>query len=401
MSATAPSHNANRLLVVDVDPRSRAVAVEVGAALGFDVAQAASEAQFREQVGCFAPTTIIIDPQDIGATAIDLFRWLRLQAGQISIIVTSGSQSAGLALAEELGIAYGMQVSVALQKPLTAAALDAALAPQLVNRRHVSETDLRRALDRAQLFTHYQPKIRTTTQGWKVTGIEALLRWDHPEYGLIYPADFIGLAEQHGLITALTDFVLQTGIEQIGAWNRVGLKLDFSVNLSPLLFTDAEFPDRMSEFLRTHDVAPDQLTLEFTETAAIDNPTSTLDIMSRLRLKGIGLSLDDFGTGYSSLTQLYKLPFSEVKIDRSIGVALPHTVAAQTIMRAIIELGHNLGLEVCCEGVESQAALDFLHRGGCDYAQGYFIARPMAAAELSQWLDSENSTAQRVLRRAS
>jgi EAL domain-containing protein (putative c-di-GMP-specific phosphodiesterase class I) len=156
----------------------------------------------------------------------------------------------------------------------------------------------------------------------------------------------------------------------------------------------------MNDFLAARGVAPEQLTLEITESAAIDDPRCTADILVRLRQKRIGLSLDDFGVGYSSLTQLYKLPFSEVKIDRTIGSELPQTGATRTIVRAMIELAHNLGLKVCCEGVENAAALEFLHQAGCDYAQGYHLARPMSAQGLAEWL-SANAAAGSGLRLAS
>ena len=401
MNTATPARNTNRLLVVDADPEARAFIAQIGASLGFDVVPAASEAEFREEVVQFAPTVIAIDPKGIGDSGFGLFRWLGMQHGQAAVILTGGPESNGLSQTKELGLGYGLHVTVALRKPLTAEVFEAALRPQFVTHHDVSERDLRRAVDRAQLVTHYQPKIRAAARGWKITGVEALLRWDHPEYGLIYPDEFIGLAEQHGLIAGLTDYVLQTGIDQLSTWNMAGVKLDLSVNLSPRLFTDADFPDRMSEFLRSRGVAPDQLTLEVTETAALENPAIAFDIMSRLRLKGIGLSLDDFGTGYSSLTQLYKLPFSEVKIDRSIGIELPLTIATQAIVRAMIDLGHHLGLEVCCEGVENEAALEFLHRSGCDYAQGYCIARPMAAEDILQWITGEKPSRNAALRLAS
>jgi EAL domain-containing protein (putative c-di-GMP-specific phosphodiesterase class I) len=250
----------------------------------------------------------------------------------------------------------------------------------------ITEAELRRAVDRGQLRAHYQPKVMATRTGWEVIAIESLLRWQHPEHGLLMPDRFIALAETHGLIGGLTDYVLQTGIDQLGEWNRVGLRLGLCVNLSPLLVTDSEFPDRLGALLAARRVDPEQLTLEMTETAALTDPACTLGILSRLRLKRIGLSLDDFGTGYSSLTQLYRLPFNEVKIDRSIGVDLPNTTAARSIVRAIIDLGHGAGLQVCCEGVENAAALEFLHRAGCDYAQGYHIARPMAPDALARWI---------------
>jgi EAL domain-containing protein (putative c-di-GMP-specific phosphodiesterase class I) len=232
-------------------------------------------------------------------------------------------------------------------------------------------------VDRAQLRVHYQPKVCITNRAWSVTGIEALLRWDHPDYGLIYPEHFIGIAERNGLIAGLTDFVLQAVVEQISEWNRIGLNLNLCVNLSPTLVTDDDFPDRMLDFLRQRNVSPSQLTIDITETAALADPEPTFEIPTRLREKQFGLSLDDFGTGYSSLTQLYKLPFSEIKIDRSFGMELGHSEKVRTIVRAMIDLGHSLNFSVCCEGVESASALAFLQQAGCDSAQGYYIARPM------------------------
>ncbi len=386
MNTKRPLENANRLLIAEADLDCARLAAEVAIRLGFAVTEVDTAAQLTEECARFAPTVILLDPQSLGVTEIDLLSRLARHHGNATIIIASNAGANMLASAEEFGLAYGLHVSLALKKPLTEETLEAALAPQVVSRYQFTEQDLRRAVDRAQLLVHYQPKVCATPRGWKVTGIEALLRWDHPDYGLVYPSDFIGLAEQYGLIGALTDYVLQAGIDQLSAWNKVGLRLDLSVNFSSKLVNDAGFPDRMSEFLAARDVSPAQLTLEITETAGLEDPHRTVDILARLRLMGIGVALDDFGSGYSSLTQLYKLPFSEVKIDHTIGVDLPHTDAARTIVRAIIDLGHNLGIAVCCEGVENSGALEFLHQCGCDYAQGFHLARPMPAEQLARWI---------------
>jgi EAL domain-containing protein (putative c-di-GMP-specific phosphodiesterase class I) len=395
-----PTMPANRLLVADANPASNELIAAVGRRLGFTVVQAATAAGVLEEFERFAPTVLVLDPQGLGTTEIDLLSALGRQRGRAALILANQGDEAMLASAEELGLAYGLHVSVALKKPLSDAALEAALAPQIVDVYRFSEMDLRRAIDRHQLVVHYQPKLRATADGWTLAGIEALLRWDHPDYGLVYPQEFIAQAERFGLIGALTDCVLQAGIDQIGEWNRAGVRLELCVNLSPKLVTDADFPERMHDFLAARGVAPEQLTLEITESAAIDDPRCTADILVRLRQKRIGLSLDDFGVGYSSLTQLYKLPFSEVKIDRTIGSELPQTSATRTIVHAMIELAHNLGLKVCCEGVENAAALEFLHQAGCDSAQGYHLARPMSAQGLAEWF-SANAAARGGLRLAS
>ena len=375
----------NRLLIADADANTRRIASDFAAAHGYTIAYAADEAQFRDLVGRFAPTVILIDPLGLTPQDFDALRWLSLRRGHSTLIVATTQDPCPLG-PEEIRMAYGLDVAMTAAKPLSHSMLEAVLLPQLVRSRQLCETDLRRAVDRAQLCAHYQPKLRRSAQGWELAGIEALLRWNHPEHGLVYPDDFIELAETHGLIEALTDYVLQDGIDQIAAWNQRGQRLALSVNLSAKLLTDVDFADRMCDFLFSRGVAPEQLTLEITESAAFGDPSSTLEILARLRARGIGLALDDFGIGYSSLTQLYKLPFSEVKIDKTIGMEIAQTPAARMIVRAIVDLGHHLGLSVCCEGVESKTSLDVLHQCGCDQVQGYFIARPMAAEDLGQWI---------------
>ena len=174
---------------------------------------------------------------------------------------------------------------------------------------------MRRGIEEHELVVHYQPKVVRSGGDWQVRSAEALVRWRHPRFGLLYPGEFLPLAEQSGLIVDVTDFVLTDAVRQIGHWRQRGLDLAAAVNLSPRLVQDLEFPDRLTRLLREFEVAPEQLTLEVTEAASLDDPELVMDIFTRLRVKGVGLSLDDFGTGTSSLTQLYKMPFSEVKID--------------------------------------------------------------------------------------
>ena len=163
-----------------------------------------------------------------------------------------------------------------------------------------------------------------------------------------------------------------------------------AVNLPPSLVTDLSFPDRVAALLAQHGVDGSQLALEITETATMQNPTTTMDILTRLRVKRIGLSLDDFGTGYSSLTQLYQMPFNEMKIDKSLVTNVPHSREANTMVSSLIELGHNLGLTICAEGVENRAALDMLAIMGCDRCQGFFISRAVPAAEIPSLVDHWN-----------
>ena len=400
MNTQNPAQNPNRLLVLDRDPAARDAVAQVAYELGYCVAQADSDSHFRAEYSRLKPTVILVDPEGLDTAGIEIFSWLAGQRSKAVIILAGMSEALALSARQELGLAYGLDVPVVLDKPLTADALDTALATQFIRSRTISVEDLGRAVDRAQLRVHYQPKVCITNRAWTVTGIEALLRWDHPDYGLIYPDQFIGLAEQNGMIAGLTDYVLQTGIDQLCDWNRVGLKLNISVNLSPRLVTDTDFPDRLLDFLRQRMVSPTQLTIDVTETAAVDDPEHTFQILTRLREKEFGLALDDFGTGYSPLTQLYRLPFSEIKIDRAFGMEIGSSEKVRTIVRGMIDLGHSLGLNVCCEGVESATALQFLQQAGCDSAQGYYIARPMPQDELARWFAGVNAWKDGELRRA-
>src|ERR1035438_3144589 len=229
MNTQNPAQNPNRLLVLDEDPAVREFVVCAAYQLGYCVAQAASDAQFREQFGRIKPSVVLLNPEGSNSAGIEVLNWLAEQQCEAVIVLIGNSEAMALSARQELGLAYGLDVPAVLEKPLTVAALDAVLAPQFIRTKNIRAEDLRRAVDRAQLRVHYQPQVRITNRAWSVTGIEALLRWDHPDYGLIYPDQFIGMAERNGLIAGLTDFVLQAGIEQISSWNQVGLNLNLCV----------------------------------------------------------------------------------------------------------------------------------------------------------------------------
>ncbi len=385
----------NRLLVVDDHADILDFVSQVAEGVGYTVARAQSQDEFHSILAGFKPTLVMLDLQMPGGDGIELIRTLARQNSRANIVLASGMEQRVLNAAEQLGKSHGLAMVGVMQKPIMLGDLECLLGRYYETQREVTVEQLRRAVDRAELRVHYQPKARLLSGLWKIDSVESLVRWEHPDYGLIYPDEFIPLAESSGLIAALTDFVLQAGIEQVGAWNGLGLSLGLSVNLSPKLVTNLEFPDQLAALAERCKVENSRLTLEVTETAALSDPAHTLDILTRLRVKKFGLSLDDFGTGFSSVTQLYQMPFSELKIDKSLGMDLQRNVEARTIVRSLVDLGHNLGLSVCCEGVESAQALAFLGSIGCDYAQGYYIARPMVAEALPPLVGSWNSTGNR------
>ena len=243
---------------------------------------------------------------------------------------------------------------------------------------------LRQATQREELVLFCQPKV--DCHSGTLAGVEALVRWQHPEHGLILPDRFIGLAEEAGLISLITRWVLNAALLHIRSWLDAGLEVPASVNLSAHDFDDPQLPGIVAELLEHWAVPARLLTVEVTETAVLEDPARAMDVLSRLGAHGVRASLDDFGTGYSSLSAIQRLPLQEIKIDRSFvrDMALAHRDRA--IVRSTIELGHSLGLRVVAEGVEDEATFRLLTELGCDQAQGYVFARPLPAEELLSWM---------------
>lgn len=243
--------------------------------------------------------------------------------------------------------------------------------------------ELRHAIDRKQLFLLYQPKIDLPSG--RLIGVEALIRWDHPEHGVIPPDEFIPVAERSGLIKPLTLWVLESALGQCRAWHQAGLPLSVAVNLSARNLHDLELPEQVAGQLRASGVAPSRLELEITESVVMSDPSRAMDVLTRLSALGAKLSIDDFGTGYSSLGYLKRLPVHQLKIDKSFIIDLARNTGDTVIVRSTIELAHNLGLTVVAEGVETPEVRRKLIELGCDSAQGYGIGRPMAADDVVRW----------------
>jgi EAL domain-containing protein (putative c-di-GMP-specific phosphodiesterase class I) len=310
---------------------------------------------------------------------------LGARACTANVVLIGNVDERVLSAAHELGLSHGLAMCGTLAKPIGGAELATKLTAMLHQSSELDADDLRRGIAAGEFVPYYQPKVSLVQSGWIVDGVEALARWQHPRLGLVMPNEFIPLAEQTGLIADLTSTMLNAALRQVRAWQDQGLRLSCAVNLPPSLVTDLRFPDRVAALLAENGIDGSQLVLEITETATIQNPTATMAILTRLRVKRVGLSLDDFGTGYSSLTQLYQMPFNEMKIDKSLVMNVPHSREANTMVGSLIELGHNLGLKICAEGVENRAALDMLAIMGCDRCQGYYISRAIPAPEIASF----------------
>jgi diguanylate cyclase (GGDEF)-like protein len=244
--------------------------------------------------------------------------------------------------------------------------------------------ELREAIDSDAFILHYQPKASLRTGA--VDGVEALVRWEHPERGMVPPNDFIPLAEQTGLIKPLTAWVLDAALAQCRQWRDEGIELSIAVNLSVRNLLDTHLPDAIGALLQKWQLPASALQLEITEGTIVTDQVRALDVLGRLDGMGIGLAIDDFGTGYSSLAYLKDLPVRELKIDRTFVNNMDEDGSDAFIVRSTIDLARNLGLQVVAEGVETKATLDKLAALGCDLAQGYYLSRPLPAAELRDWL---------------
>jgi EAL domain-containing protein (putative c-di-GMP-specific phosphodiesterase class I) len=243
--------------------------------------------------------------------------------------------------------------------------------------------DLARAIAHGELLLHYQPVLDLPSG--RIRGVEALVRWQHPDQGMVAPLEFIGLAESHGLIDALTHEVISMALTQWQRWQEHAFTPQLAINISAMNLAQIDFPDIVAALCHERAVPCQQITVELTESATED-AVNMMDTLARLRLRGFKSAIDDFGTGFSSLVQLRDLPFSEMKIDRSFVMTADSSKADLVIVKAIIDLAHNLSLGVIAEGVENETVLDLLRELGCDAAQGYHIARPMSGDDLLTWL---------------
>ena len=244
--------------------------------------------------------------------------------------------------------------------------------------------ELRYAVEHDQLMLYYQPKVDLSSG--QVSYVEALLRWEHPERGIVSPDEFIPFAEQTGYIKLLSRWVVNKALEQCAAWRAEGIELDVSINVSARDLINADLPNTFATLLEKHKVQPEWIWVEITESAVMDDPLHAMDTLDQLYVMGLRLSIDDFGTGYSSLAYLKKMPVHEIKIDKSFVMGMTDDGDDETIVRSTIALGHSLGLKVVAEGVETRSALERLKLLNCDLAQGYFVSRPLAAGRLADWL---------------
>jgi EAL domain-containing protein (putative c-di-GMP-specific phosphodiesterase class I) len=321
-------------------------------------------------------------------------------SGQIAIL--SGMDEQVLKATERLADSFGLKLAGALSKPINPNELALLLSkpvPPLCAPKKTSaaielalnEEELRWGLANNAIELYYQPKV--STQDRRVIGAESLARWRHPTRGLLGPNTFVPAIEALGLIDEFTFCVLRQSVKQLKVWQDQGLPFKLSVNVSMDNLNRLELPELFENILQEYDVAPSAITLEITETQLSHDYVLSLDILTRLRLKGFALSIDDFGTGFSTMEHLMQTPFTELKIDRAFVNGASTNSSAQRILEHSANLGRQFALNLVAEGVETQADWDLILKVGCNEVQGYLIARPMPADELMQWKEHWESNA--------
>lgn len=383
-----------RFLVVEDQGFQRWVAGHILEGLGAKYIFSAADGKKALEIlaGLDAPVDVVISDLDMpGMDGMEFIRHLGALGGAVSLIVLSGLERSLISTVETMARAYGVNLLGALEKPPSAKKL-----LKLIRLHNPSQRPVKRAkaatfsaheiaagLEKGQFEAFFQPKVEIKTR--RVKGAEALARWRHPEHGIVPPGSFIETMELDGMMNELTEAVLKAGAINCGLWHDAGLDVSVAVNLSLGSLCDVSISDRMLRLVEAHGIAPRNVIFEVTELAAMSDIGKTLENLSRLRMKGFGLSIDDFGTGYSSMQRLSGVPFTELKIDQTFVKNASTQASSRAVLESSLEIARKLGIVAVAEGVESSIEWELVRALDCPLAQGFFIAPPMEASEFLDW----------------
>lgn len=382
--------------IIDDEPGVAQIALDVAVDCGYDAQILTSGAALDAAAVC---DVIVLDLLMPGMDGVEVLRNLAAAGSRARIILMSGMDRRMLESARKVAAVQNLSVAGVLNKPFRPAELrdlltgiiatttDAAgtkkRAPQVV----VTVADLARAIANDELVMHYQPKLNLADQRW--IGVEALVRWQHPVHGLLYPDAFVHIAEGSELALPFTYEVARKAVADCAVMiATMDFEGSLAINIPPSALTEVTVPERLLEIISGSGFVPSRFVVEITETSIPSGLALSLEIQARLRLRGIRLSIDDFGTGHSSMERLHESPFDELKIDLVFVRGAEHDPALRMIAESAVTLGHSLGMMVAAEGVENAEALAWLTRIGCDYAQGYYISRPVPLDALGRWARS-------------
>lgn len=386
-------------LFIDDDPAICRVVKRIAESCGFSAAVTSDADEFKQVYENCSIAVIAVDLSMPQLDGVEVLRFLAKTNCQAGVLIVSGFDRRVVEAAWRLGKELGLKMVGAISKPIRLDDFRSILAASIETQRSAVQEDgfeitaagFKEAVIAGELALAFQPKIELATG--RLTGVEALARWQHPRFGAIPPSLFIPRAEQLHVIEWVTEWVLDTALRQWIRWSELGIVIDLAINVSPLSLERLDLPDLFGGRCTALGVPAQHLIVELTEGTA-QSALRLLDALSRFRLKGMKISLDDYGTGYSSLAQLQQLPFNEIKIDRRFVENADALPESRAIVKSTIDLAHELGLTVTAEGVETQSVLDLLVELGCDQAQGYFIARPMPGADLQMWAAQRSANTQ-------
>ena len=366
-----------RALVVDDDPVIRQYLREVIERLGYEVSTASDGETFQRSYQASEPDVILLDLIMPGTDGADLLKFLAASRCEIPIVLMSGLDDRALRAANRLGKTHGLRMFSGLEKPIDRARLEEVLTRTGLERCRLAEQNLMEAIDRGELRLYYQPQVNAADG--RLLGAEALLRWQHPEYGVLLPGYFLQLAKDPEVIRSMTRWVCSTALAQLGQWRKDNVRLTMSINLTAADVLDESFSTWLLELVADNGLETSQVVLEVTEQMATADNEEVAEALTRLRLKGFQLSIDDFGTGYSSMARLQRIPFGELKIDKCFIMEALEDPDAKTIVEVLVNLGRTLGMRVVAEGVEDEPTLNVMRELGLSVIQGYFTGRPVPA----------------------
>jgi EAL domain-containing protein (putative c-di-GMP-specific phosphodiesterase class I) len=329
-----------------------------------------------------------------GVDGLEFMRLLAESGYRGSVIIVSGIESVLLTATEAMTKAYGISLLGVISKPVTRAALSRLIVrhapsmPQLKEKtasaRSFSLEEILHALGTDQFEPFFQPKVELITR--RVVGAEALARWRHPRHGIVPPIRFVKQLEDAGKVDELMWIMMKKGAAFCSTLNATGVESSIAINLSIRSLDNVQLAQQIAEIVTAYHLKPSQICLEITESAATTNLAAALENLTRLRMKGFTLSIDDFGTGYASMEQLTRIPFSELKVDRTFVANAGTNEAARLVLKSSLKLARDLNIDSVAEGVERQSDWELLQELGCDLAQGYYIAQPMEAAAYLRWM---------------
>jgi len=380
----AKQGSTRRLLILEDEEDIRSILHRVGTAAGYSVVDTACANDFWVAYRALKPTHVILDLILPGADGLEIMRELGRLSAECRVTLISGVDPRLLRTSERLGREFGLDMTQAIGKPFDIEVVNKAITQPINPMTEVDVEELAHGIEQMQMVLHFLPKVDLRSDSdCRISGVEALVRWNHPRKGLLSPDTFIPLAEESGLIVPLTERVFDLAIRQLTELDVKWPGCTMALNVSAAILDDPLLPDLFAAKLDLAGIEHSRFIIEITETTVTCQQRSMIDSITRLRLKGFSLSIDDFGTGYSSLVRLLQLPFSELKIDRYfIGECLKND-EARLIVETVIKLCKSLGLHSCAEGVESEECLQLLRSFGCDYAQGFLLSKPVPADRIT------------------